>query len=404
MSLNELAKKGRDANLNAAPFYEKAAGLYVREAQEISFQEFPRWPSELTDSHRLLLEQWVRSNTEALAQLTLGTQKPYYWAQCQASTTMDWFDAAAKHVKEDVFLGRALIFRAMLDSMNGDPARGTQKLLACRRLGLHLTGTPSLLEYVVGMMILDHTAHAASLIIAKTDADQSAMESLRSALSKELSENRLAVFDFLEGERIRMLELVQRAFVETRDDSRLKHDEEIELALAQKLTWDQMEALDLRRGKTIQDIEAGVVYCRRFLLMSPWERKAKGLAFREDHARLTRENPLVRAFTFDGVGVARGRDKYAANVNALITTLGLMRYKKERGALPVDLEELVSKGYLSALPIDPYSGKPFVYKQTGDDFMLYSLGEDFDDDGGKHSDWGRGEQGGDYVFWPVQAK
>ncbi|MBP7052910.1 MAG: hypothetical protein KBE65_18040, partial [Phycisphaerae bacterium] len=43
-----------------------------------------------------------------------------------------------------------------------------------------------------------------------------------------------------------------------------------------------------------------------------------------------------------------------------------------------------------------------VYRRTGADFILHSVAEDFDDDGGQHSDWGRGEKGGDYVFWPVQ--
>jgi hypothetical protein len=33
---------------------------------------------------------------------------------------------------------------------------------------------------------------------------------------------------------------------------------------------------------------------------------------------------------------------------------------------------------------------------------LYSYGEDFDDDGGKHSKWGVGDEGGDQVFWPVE--
>jgi len=54
------------------------------------------------------------------------------------------------------------------------------------------------------------------------------------------------------------------------------------------------------------------------------------------------------------------------------------------------------------LPIDPFSNKPFVYKQTRDNFTLYSFGADFDDDGGLHSKWGIGDEGGDQVFWPLE--
>jgi len=66
------------------------------------------------------------------------------------------------------------------------------------------------------------------------------------------------------------------------------------------------------------------------------------------------------------------------------------------------LQDVVSGGYLKELPMDPFSGRPLVYRVTKENFILYSFGCDFDDDGGKVSKWGRGEEGGDQVFWPVQ--
>jgi len=46
------------------------------------------------------------------------------------------------------------------------------------------------------------------------------------------------------------------------------------------------------------------------------------------------------------------------------------------------LNELVSTCYLKAVPNDPYSSGPLVYKRTEDKFKIYSIGEDFSDDGG----------------------
>jgi len=43
-----------------------------------------------------------------------------------------------------------------------------------------------------------------------------------------------------------------------------------------------------------------------------------------------------------------------------------------------------------------------IFRRSDDDFILYSFGADFDDDGGTPSKWGYGEKGGDQVFWPVQ--
>ena len=52
--------------------------------------------------------------------------------------------------------------------------------------------------------------------------------------------------------------------------------------------------------------------------------------------------------------------------------------------------------------MDPYSEKPLVYRPMDGDFILYSLGEDFEDDDGTPSTWGMGEEGGDQVFWPAR--
>ena len=53
--------------------------------------------------------------------------------------------------------------------------------------------------------------------------------------------------------------------------------------------------------------------------------------------------------------------------------------------------------------MDSCSEGSLVYRQTEDDFILYSIGEDFIDNGGTHCESGFGEDGGDYVFWPVQT-
>ena len=92
-----------------------------------------------------------------------------------------------------------------------------------------------------------------------------------------------------------------------------------------------------------------------------------------------------------------------AERDALITVLCLLRYRDDKAGFPAELQDLVSSGYLPQLPMDPYSNKPLIYKRTEDSFMLYSVGADFQDNGGKHDPkWGQEAQGGDFVFWPVQ--
>ncbi|KPK75587.1 MAG: hypothetical protein AMJ79_10845 [Phycisphaerae bacterium SM23_30] len=90
---------------------------------------------------------------------------------------------------------------------------------------------------------------------------------------------------------------------------------------------------------------------------------------------------------------------------SLLLVLSLQRWELEQGIYPERLEELREGGYLEELPDDPYGPGVLAYERRGGDFILYSWGEDFDDDGGvenPNSFWGRGEEGGDYVFWPIK--
>ncbi len=91
---------------------------------------------------------------------------------------------------------------------------------------------------------------------------------------------------------------------------------------------------------------------------------------------------------------------------ALLAVLAVMRFEKEKGRYPLDLEELVKAGYLKKLPMDPYSDGPLVYKKTDSGFLLYSFGMNLKDDGGKLGISSRGKprmwmDNGDWVFWPV---
>jgi hypothetical protein len=54
-------------------------------------------------------------------------------------------------------------------------------------------------------------------------------------------------------------------------------------------------------------------------------------------------------------------------------------YKNTNGRYPESLEALVP-GHLSEVPIDPFTGKPFVYRREGEGFIVYSLGSNEKDD------------------------
>ncbi len=92
---------------------------------------------------------------------------------------------------------------------------------------------------------------------------------------------------------------------------------------------------------------------------------------------------------------------------ATIVTLALERWRLEKNEYPETLSELAAAGFIEELPMDPYSDKPLIYRRVDDDFILYSVGLNFKDDGGEVAiehgrprRWGT-RQAGDMVFWPT---
>jgi hypothetical protein len=91
-----------------------------------------------------------------------------------------------------------------------------------------------------------------------------------------------------------------------------------------------------------------------------------------------------------------GVKRIMAQERLLLTELGLRCYVSERGQVPAGLGVLVPD-YLSRVPQDPFSRKPLVFRPQGTNWLLYSIGTDAVDDGGKPK--GRGIEGkGDLFF------
>ncbi len=97
-----------------------------------------------------------------------------------------------------------------------------------------------------------------------------------------------------------------------------------------------------------------------------------------------------------GLLAARGE----ARGHMVSNATNICRFKATVGHYPAKLADLPNAG---DLPMDPFSGKPFGYRRTADGFLLWSIGEDLTDNGGKTPedlgfDPGDYKSGGDLVF------
>ncbi len=77
------------------------------------------------------------------------------------------------------------------------------------------------------------------------------------------------------------------------------------------------------------------------------------------------------------------------------TALALAAYKVRSGSYPDKLDALVPE-FLPRVPADPFSGRPLRLKRDGAGAVVYSVGRDLTDDGGRPASPGKAD--GDLVF------
>jgi hypothetical protein len=77
--------------------------------------------------------------------------------------------------------------------------------------------------------------------------------------------------------------------------------------------------------------------------------------------------------------------QHMVHLDCAQTVLAVKRYELAHGALPETLEALVPQ-FLDAVPIDPFNGMPIRFKSKDSQFVIYSVGEDGQDNLGLPAD------------------
>ena len=398
-----------DPNVNAAGYYVKAFELVVDKPKKLSNSDIKAWPNDLSEEQQILLQNWISSNIAALEQLELGTQKPYYWPGYKGKLMHTVGQSNLRKVRNLSYVTRV---RSKLNAMEGNLEAAFSDLLMCYRFGRHFTGRKTLIEQLVGIAVCQLAFDSCFQIFDETTQDPNLLRYYQQEFS-ELSTEQIFIIDFT-GEKLAFYESIQRTFTDDGKGDGYIPKSSIEQMVGQpddlkslfpdfneepKSDWEK-----LRRKETTELVDELFRYYNVIRDKSPASLREEGKIPEEVIKEMTKDNPLVNTLAETELRSIEYPFRCRVAADALVTTFAILRYKAEKNQFPESLDQLVSSGYLKQLSMDPYSDGPLVYKRLDGDFMLYSLGADFDDDGGVHSKWGGGEEGGDQVFWPVQKQ
>lgn len=91
---------------------------------------------------------------------------------------------------------------------------------------------------------------------------------------------------------------------------------------------------------------------------------------------------LIKSFLPSARKLIPASERVGQVQNNTILAFALAWYQREHGHYPKDLAELAPK-YLANIPLDIFSGKPLIYRRNKYGYLLYSVGVNGKDDGGR---------------------
>lgn len=383
--LNRVSKPtDYDPNKNAASYYQKAFDTFVEMPLDVR-QPYINWPADYNSTCQVLLEKWLSSNSQAFEYFRIAANKPYYCLERQASEN-NMYSVLTPELVMLRYLTEAVGWNAKLSACEERFETAFEDILDCYRLGCQKCRTPSLYtEQLIGLSIKRNAVLNALIILDRTSVDKTTMKSFQDSLQAELNKDIYA--PDLQAEKLALYDALQRTFIDNgRGTGRL--------AWTRAHWFDDMcgGCSNLKRrlncfvgpttNELIEQIQQLFELFEPLKTLTPWQLKNQDSNYFEKIEAINNSNFFLRVLGISPRSVYRAYHKTRTQTEALLTILAVLRFKAEQIRVPETLNELVSNGYMQSIPIDPYSDGLLVYKRLDNDFKLYSLGEDFEDNGG----------------------
>lgn len=432
--MNQLVRPVADESQNAWPYYKQAAEKYVKfdgESEDERIDFHPTTPSPFTRSEQDLqiIQQLISDNQESLDLIRKGNQKPYYWqvydtGENEDKEMLSMLMPALGNYRNLTYL---MCWQGLLNAEQGDFEKAFDDIMEVYSFGDHLRGqNTTLIEQLVAMSIEWTSTDILRMLLAKygKQIDGEVLRSAQKQFEAMVADKDYSV-DF-KSEKLFMYDEAQRCFTQSRFGKShlyLPRLKELGALDINRLDIHDKEALSVwikgglhvlfthpDKEQTIRDVERFYAEMEKLSVLTPASVKAHGLDMDEFAEEAMSKSVFLSILMPALTKLVNYSHRSSIDSESTLAILAMMQYKKEYGQYPESLDILMEKGLLKEVPLDPFSDKPLTYRRTDDDFILYSVGYNFSDDGGIVT--GKDRQGrpriwdeeGDAVFWPVDVQ
>ena len=349
------------------------------------------------------LGKWARDNQKPLDQLIAGSRRPRCYFPSPSlldkkrESLIMMLLPGAQGVRE---AGRSLRARAMWHLGEQRPMEAWQDLLAAHRIGRLTAQGLTMVEQLVGMAI-SHMASEGTVTLLH-DGNLSAEQSRQIMSDLASLENFSGMADSIDTmERASFLDATILTSQGKLSEQELGPGSSggVESMKYVAIDWN----IVLKKGNKYYDRYAAAARLPTFTareqamaqvhndlnrLSRNFDARSAVAAVLSPAARSEAAATIMIQLLFPAMDAAlTAQDRANTRIELTRLAAALAVYRAEQGQYPAKLDDLVPS-VLDKLPVDLYNAKPFVYKRIDPGYLLYSIGENGQDDGGSNQQQG----------------
>ena len=413
--LTDRQKQGRDESLNAMPEINKAVELIEKTDGWLTVSDIIRqWPGDMNDAQKTALTNFLRAGDETLNSLNTALEKPYFWADYNSGgpiiteanslllVSPTFAENQMRLFRSYRQIAYVLVARLNWRAYSGNIDGTISDTISLFNFAHHLEGRGVLIEQLVAVAIEGLAHRGITTVLARVDIPAAQLKRLQDELTVTFTKHEFPID--INDEKAFWYARVQQGFT---DDGKgngkmLKAGAPYFVRGWKDGIWNFLTFSYPDRQQALVQVDKMFTEEHQKFETTPWQKTGKSSTTNSSNMPFMFKL-LIPAY--DRISVVAWRAK--TQREATLTILAALRFQKENGKFPDNLDELVKTGYLAKLPDDSFSPGHLTYKKTEEGFLLYSWGENLKDDGGQIA---RDEKGkpkmfadtGDWVFWPLE--
>jgi hypothetical protein len=377
-------------------------GAAQRTQQELSELEPER---QLTPAQVTILREELKKAAAALAEARKLADRPA--GRYPITYSPDFIGTLLPDIQNTRTVGNLLAYDVLLRAQDQD-ADGA--LVSCRAIlnaARSIGDEPLMIAQLVRVALRALAMNRAERVLAQGQPSDAALQALQQLLEQEEPEPLL--LHALRGERggiDQLLEGIQTGKVPLSGEEMRQIEgspgnghEDASTAILGKLLPMTPGFIPSQRTAILRFMNRAIDIAKL-----PPEQQQRPLDELEATAK---DQPVLARLLIPAVSkVADACLRTQAQLRCAIAAVAAERYRRDKGKWPESLEGLRAAGYLRQVPIDLYDGKPLRLRRLDDGLVIYSVGPDGQDNGGKINRNNPIEKGTDLGFrlWDVQKR